>query len=313
VQLQGYDDRHMREAPAQPAAGRVYLILALAVVAISLSAIFIRMAQAPGVVIASYRMVFAALVMLPLALRRGERGRFTGRSVLLALAAGFFLALHFATWISSLSYTSVAASVSLASTTPLWLALLSWLFLGRPPSLAVLFGMLVAVAGGAIIGFDDLRGGGTSAFGNLLALTGAVSMAAYLLLGRSAQLHGLSLPQYAGAAYTAAALLLLSAPALFGYSYTDYPAATFGWILLLALVPQLIGHNGVNYAIKRLNPSVVATATLLEPVGAALLAWLLLAEVPGRITLIGALFLLIGVMITARQSGRENLHIPTRR
>src|SRR5690625_6466248 len=92
----------MREAPAQPAAGRVYLILALAVVAISLSAIFIRMAQAPGVVIASYRMVFAALVMLPLALRRGERGRFTGRSVLLALAAGFFLALHFATWISSL-------------------------------------------------------------------------------------------------------------------------------------------------------------------------------------------------------------------
>ena len=288
-----------------PAKGHVYLILGLALVAISLSAIFIRLAEAPGVVIATYRMLIAALVMLPLGLRKGESGRFTSKGLLLSVAAGVFLAPHFATWITSLSFTSVAASVSLASTTPLWLALLSWLFLRRPPSLAVLFGVLVAIAGGAIIGFDDLRAGGATWFGNLLAVTGAVAMAAYLLLGRSAQLHGLSLPQYAGAAYSAAALLLLPVPALFGFSYTDYSSATFAWILLLALVPQLIGHNGVNYAIKRLNPTLVATATLLEPVGAALLAWLLLSEVPGRTTLIGAALLLTGVLVTARQSGRE--------
>ncbi len=293
-------------AGTAPTAGvsprRVWLVLSVALVAVSLAAIYIRLANAPGVVVALYRMAIAALVMLPVTLRGLRRTPLTGRSLRLTLAAGALLALHFAAWISSLSFTSVAASVSLASTSPLWMALLAWLFLGTAPSLGLLTGVLLAVAGAATIGFGDLAGGTEPLLGDGLALLGAVAGAGYILLGRVVQRSGVGLDAYAGTAYAVAALLLLPLPALFGQAYLAYPAATFAWVALLALVPQLIGHTGINFAAKHLDPTLVATALLLEPIGSGLFALLLFGEVPSALTLVGAGVLLLGVLVTLRST-----------
>lgn len=282
-------------------------MLAVAVMAVSLSAIFIRLAEAPGVVVALYRMLIASLLLAPITLRGLRRTPFTGRTLGYTVLAGAFLAVHFAAWITSLSYTTVAASVTLTCTNPLWLALFSWLFLGRPPSLAMLLGVLLAVAGGALIGFGDLAGGSAPLLGDALALMGAITVSAYLLLGRAAQRHGLGLSAYAGSAYAVAALLLLPLPALFGLPYLDYSMATFGWVFLLAAVPQLVGHTGVNYAMKFLDPTLVASIILLEPLGAAVLALLLFDEIPGLVTVIGAVVLLLGVILASRATRPEPL------
>lgn len=292
-------------APAAPSAARVGVVLAVAVTAVSVAAIFVRLADAPGVVVAFWRMAIACVVLLPwtvVALRRTPLAAGTGWS---SVAAGVLLGVHFATWISSLSHTTIAASVTLVSTTPLWVAVLAWIVLRQPPTLTVLLGVLVAVAGGAVIAFGDLAAGSTAAapaplLGNALALVGAVAAAGYLLLGRSAQRHGLSLQAYVGVAYTVAALVLLPLPLLLGHAYLDHPLATFGWIALLALVPQLVGHTGINFAMKHLDPTKVATATLLEPVGAGVAAWLLFTELPGAPTLAGAALVLTGVLLTVR-------------
>ncbi len=287
-----------------PSPSRLALVMGVGLAAVSLSAIFIRLADAPGVVVAAYRMVLASLILLPWTLRALKRTPLTRQNAGYAVLAGLLLGVHFATWISSLSYTSVAASTSLGTTTPVWVAVMSWLVLGFAPSFSTLLGMLIAILGGALIGF----GGGVSEAssapltGNVLALIGAVAAAAYLLLGRAAQNRGLGLQAYIGVAYGVAALSLVPLPLLLGLSYSAYSPTTFFWILLLALIPQLIGHTSYNYAVKHLDPAVVATVILLEPIGASLLALMFFTEIPPLPTLVGALVLLIGVAVTARNS-----------
>lgn len=281
---------------------RVYAVLGLAVVAVSMAAIFIRLADAPGVVVALYRMAIASLVMLPITLRGLRRTKVRGPALGWTMLAGVALAVHFAAWITSLAFTSVAASVTLVATSPLWAALLAWLFLGVAPSLGVMVGVLLAVGGAAVIGFGDMTGGSSPILGDALALLGGAAAAAYFLLGRAVQRSGVGLDAYAGTAYGVAALVLLPLPLVLGYPYFDYPLETIGWVALLALVPQLVGHTGLNYAARHLDPTLVTTATLLEPVGAGLLALALFGEVPGAMTLVGALLLLVGVVMTIRST-----------
>jgi len=277
------------------------LILAAGVVAVSLAAIFIRLADAPGVVVAAYRMLLASLILLPWSIPALSRTPLTRHNALYAILAGVLLGAHFATWITSLSYTTVAASVALVSTHPLWVALFSWLFLKAAPALAVIFGVLLTVWGAAMIGFGDLGGGGAPLIGNALALLGAIAAAGYLLLGRAAQRRGLSLTAYVGVAYGVAALVLLPLPLLFGLPYR-YPLESLIWIALLALIPQLVGHTSFNYALRSMNPTTVATVILLEPIGAGLLAIAVFGETPSALTAIGALILVAGVILTARHS-----------
>lgn len=279
---------------------RVYAVLAAALMAVSMAAIFIRFAAAPGVVVALYRMAVASVVMLPLTLRGLKRTPLAGRTLTLTILAGALLALHFAAWITSLSYTTVAASVTLVATSPLFMALFAWLFLGSRPSRALLAGVLIAVAGAALIGFGDMAGGSRPILGDALALVGAAAAAGYLLVGRSVQRLGVSLNAYAGSAYGFAALLLLPMPALTRDPYFDYPLGAFAWIALLALVPQLIGHTGINFSAKYLDPTLLSTTLLLEPVGSGILALIIFGEIPSALTLVGATVLLGGVLITLR-------------
>ncbi len=287
-----------------PSAATVTAVLVAVVAAISLGAIFARLAEAPGAVVALWRMAFASLLIVPAGIRGLRRAPPTAASLRPALLAGLLLGVHFATWLTSLAYTTVAASVTLVTTVPIWVALARW-WGGTPPTRGVLVGLVLAIGGGVAIGLGDLQGGSAPLLGDALALVGAWSAAGYFLLGRRAQRAGLSTSGYATIAYLVAAVVLVPLPAMLGAAYVDWPLATWGWILAMALAPQLVGHGGLNWANRHLDPTVVATVTLLEPIGAGVLAWLVFTEIPGTGVLLGAPVLLAGVALVVRYRRRE--------
>jgi drug/metabolite transporter (DMT)-like permease len=234
------------------------------------------------------------------------------KAVWLAVFAGIALAGHFTFWIVSLGLTSIAASTAIVTSNPLWLSLYAWLVLKQKPSQIVIVGLLVTFAGGILIGIGDATSTGVfqnPILGDGLALLGAFAGAAYYLLGRNVQHKGLSLRSYAGIAYGTAALVLAPMPAIFGIDYFHYPLETYFWIVLLGLIPQLIGHTSVNWAVKYLNPAVVASVVLLEPIGSAIGAIFLFKEVPGISIIIGGMVLLCGIWIVVRAP--QNLAKPS--
>lgn len=296
-----------------------------AILAVSTASVLIRFAQqnAPSLVIAAFRLTFASLILAPISLtrHRAELRSLTRRELLLALLSGVFLALHFATWISSLEYTTVASSVVLVSTSPLWVALLAPLFLRERLVRSVLIGMLLALIGGVVIALSDacswqnglaLRPGsglacpslaefvkGNAFFGNSLALAGAWTVAGYLLIGRSLRAK-MSLVPYIFVVYSMAAVVLIVIMFAAGETPLGYPPLTYVWMLLLALVPQLIGHSTYNWALRYMPAALVAVTTLGEPIGSTILAYFILREAPTWIKLGGAAMILAGIYIASR-------------
>lgn len=289
----------------------------IAILAVSTASIFIRFAQrdAPSLVIAALRLTFASLILAPVALTRYqlELRKLSRDDLLLGLLSGIFLAIHFATWISSLEYTSVASSVVLVSTGPLWVALLSPIFLKEPLTRPVMIGMLLALLGGTIIGLSDscqLDVGlvcpplskfvqGRAFFGNFLALAGAWAVAGYLMIGRKLR-AGMSLVPYIFIVYGIASAFLLVIMFVAGQHPTGYLPLTYIWILLLALVPQLVGHSTYNWALRYLPAALVSITTLGEPVGSAILAYFILSEVPTPLTIFGGVLILMGIYLASR-------------
>ncbi|MCS6993300.1 MAG: DMT family transporter [Anaerolineales bacterium] len=298
-----------------------YLAIAGGILAVSTAAIFIRYAQqeVPSLVIAAVRLSLASLVLAPLALmrHRAELSALSRRETTLGLLSGFFLALHFATWISSLEFTSVASSVVLVSTTPLWVALLSPLVLRESIHRAAIVGLVLALLGGAVVGMSEtcrFEYGlvcpplgqffqGQALWGNFLALCGAWMGAGYLLIGRRLRAK-MSLISYIFLVYGMAALVLLVIMRAAGFSPFGYPPLNYLWMLLLALVPQLLGHSTFNWALRYLPASFVAVTLLGEPIGSTLLALLILGEVPSVLELVGGVLILTGIYLAARESGQ---------
>jgi drug/metabolite transporter (DMT)-like permease len=286
------------------------LALGVAIAAVSTASVFIRYAQAdaPSLTIAAYRLGMAALILLPLAwLRHGSEFLMLKASDWFwALASGVFLAAHFATWITSLEYTTVASSVVLVSTSPLWVALAARLFLKEPLPPRLLAGLSLAMAGSVVISFAEARSGVSTRplLGNTLALAGAMAVSGYWLIGRRLR-RQISLIPYVTMVYGFAALTLLAAALLLRQPLSGFKASTYGWFLLLALLPQLLGHSSFNWALKHLPAAYVAVATLGEPVGAALLAYLLLGETPQLLKVIAAGVILAGIYLALSRSPRE--------
>jgi drug/metabolite transporter (DMT)-like permease len=293
------------------------IALVIAILAVSTSSIFIRFAQqeAPSLVIAALRLTFATLLLAPIAWfrHRDELKSLTQKEILLGTAAGLFLAVHFATWISSLEYTTVASSVVFVSTGPLWVALLSPVFLKERLTRAAVAGLLVAILGGIMIGLSDAcswDGGlqcpqlgqvlqGRAMWGNFLALVGAWTVSGYIIIGRKVR-AGISLIPYIFLVYGVSAVALIGMMFAAGQSPRGYPAQTYGWIFLLALFPQLIGHSTYNWLLRFLPASLVAITTLAEPVASAVLAYFILGEAPTRAIIFGGLLILIGIYLAAR-------------
>ncbi|MDY0391975.1 MAG: DMT family transporter [Candidatus Bipolaricaulis sp.] len=279
--------------PTPPA--RAGLVLTLGVMSLSWAAVLIRLTESPAVTVAAWRMTLAAALLVPLWGVR--RARLSRRGLGLALIAGGFLALHFALWTESLRLTTVASSVALVTTNPLFVGLLSSFFLGERPSRALWQGIGLSVAGGLLIGWGDFALGGAALLGDVLALLGAVASSAYLLVGRRARDEGPLVP-YAAVAYGIAAALLLAGAG--GGGHPLPLPAEWVWIALLALGPQLLGHTSVNWALRRFPASAVAVAILGEPVGATLWAYLVFGEAPGIPQGIGIVLVLLGIVRALR-------------
>lgn len=304
----------------RPSAVPPQAALLIGILAVSTASIFIRFAQkdAPSLIIAAYRLVLASLVLLPFALWR-HRAELRGlgfRQIGLALLSGTFLALHFSVWITSLELTSVASSVVLVTTTPLWVALFSPIFLRERPNRVVFVGLFLALIGGTVVGLADscsLNGNGISCpslvtffhrqafLGDFLALAGAWFAAGYLMIGRNLR-KGMSLTTYTFVVYGASAVVMIGIIGVARLPVTGYSPPVYLWLLLLALIPQLIGHSVFNWALAYLPVVFVSVALLGEPVGSTILAYFFLHEIPNLMKLIGGGIILIGIYITSRSS-----------
>lgn len=298
------------QSTTQPAPRLLVIgVLVIGVLGISSAAIFIRLAIAaagtPGVpfslFIAATRMLLAAMLLLPLwSARGGTAPRRNVGALKFAIAAGVCLALHFAAWISSLSFTSIAASTTLVTTNPIWVALVSGLVYAQRPRKATILGIGVAMGGSvaiALTGNQRLSWGGHPLLGNSLALLGAWCATAYVLLGREAQQRGLPIGRYAAIAYSTAALVLFPLPLLNGIQYTDYGLDVYLPIIAMAVLSQLVGHTSVNWSVTQISPTLVTLCILLEPVGSTLLGAMIFGEVPSLQTGLGAILVLFGVAI----------------
>jgi len=293
----------------------------VALLAVSTASIFIRLAQqsAPSLVIAALRLTFATLLLAPLALtrHRAELKSMTRAEVGLALFSGLFLTAHFATWISSLEYTSIANSVVLVTTGPLWVSLFAPLFLKEHLTRAAVVGLVLALLGGTVIGLSDactLSNGlscpqlaqafqGRAMWGNFLALAGAWAVSGYLIIGRKLRAK-MSLIPYIFVVYGFSALGLIIIMFAAGEAPFGFPMQTYGWIFLLAAFPQLIGHSTYNWALRYLPAAFVAVISLGEPIGSAILAFFIFKETPTITTLLGGALILTGIYLASR--GEKN-------
>jgi len=270
----------------------------LGVATASTAAILIRLAQveAHSLVIAAWRLTLATLILTPIALstRRSELRGLTRREWSSALASGLLLAIHFGTWITSLAYTSVAASVVLVSTYPIFVGLVSHLLLRERLSHKMVVALLVATAGSMLIGLGDLGDSPHRLWGDVLALVGGISGAGYFLIGRRLRAR-LSLLAYVFPVYGTAAVALMAVMLASGLPRIPRQPQTWLWILLMALGPQIVGHSSLNWALRYLSATYVTIATLAEPIGSALLAWWLLGERPALWAVVGGALTLAGI------------------
>jgi drug/metabolite transporter (DMT)-like permease len=292
--------------PARQGSLRVYGGLATGVLAVSWAAIFIRLAQAPALSIATWRLIFASLPALTFALvtKRAELARLTGRAWLLLAGSGVALGLHFATWIASLERTSVASSVALVTTQPVWVAVLAWVALGERIGPRIAGGIAVSLLGSVLIAGSDFGVSSEALIGDALATAGAIFAAAYFVLGRRVRAT-LSLGAYVGVVYAVAALALLGISLASGAPLSGFPLRTWTLLAMLALVPQLIGHSLLNWSLRYLSAPFVSMAILAEPVFSAALAVPLLDERPGWVQLLGGGFVLLGVYVAGREEARR--------
>jgi drug/metabolite transporter (DMT)-like permease len=315
--MQPHREEHIDADPTRPILPPA-LVIGLGILAVSTGSIFVRYAQVttPSLVVAACRLGLATLFLAPLALsgHLPEIRRVRGTERRLVVASGVFLALHFATWITSLEYTTVASSVVLVSTSPLWVALLTPLVLKESLARSILSGMGLALFGGFVVGMSDsclVESGrlvcppvaefirGRAFIGDLLALAGAWMAAGYLLIGRRIRVR-MSLIPYIFLVYGTAALTLLGIMVLARQTPLGYPPQAYLWLVLLALIPQIIGHSSFNWALRYLSAAFVAISLLGEPIGSTILAYFLLQETPTPLKIFGAILILAGIYIASR-------------
>jgi drug/metabolite transporter (DMT)-like permease len=300
-----------------------YLIVPLGILAVSTASLFIRFAQeyTSSITIAAFRLGLAALILLPYTMirHRQELKSLTPTDLKWALLAGLILAVHFASWITSLEYTSVASSVVLVTTTPLWVSLLAPIFLREKTPRIAFLGMGIALLGGVIIAGTDIcvweagsiqcqlipgSSAAESLLGDFLALIGAIAAASYLMIGRHLR-KKVSLTPYVFLVFSAAAIFLVITMLILEGIPPRFPGQVYLWLVLLAVVPQLLGHSIFNWSLKYLPTGYVAVNLLGEPVGSIILAYLFLNEVPPAVKIIGAILILAGITLASFQGNSQ--------
>ena len=290
------------------------LVLIVAVLATTYAGPIVRFAAAPALAIAFWRLTLVLPVTGALAVweEHGDRGAAAPRSPLpLMVLSGLFLAVHFWSWIASLRFTTVASSVVLVSLKPVFAWAMAALWLREHPTRVEAWGIALAVLGASLLGLADARLSLGALGGDGLALLGAVTGAAYYVIGRRVR-QTVGIWRYATAVYLVAAgalalLALARSMPLAGFAGRDW--AVFG---ALAAGPMFVGHTGMNYALRHFRATTVNVAALGEPVGATLLAWVIPAihEVPRPGALIGGAVALVGIGLSLRSGDRRAVPNP---
>ena len=278
-----------------------FLALISGVLAVSTGAVFAKLADAPALVIAAYRVGLASVILAPIAWWKA-RDEIVGlgmREYGLAFLSGLFLALHFSTWISSLNYTSVANSVVLVNTNPLWVGVLTPVISKDRLTLTSKISIVISVIGGAIIGAGDFATGGQALWGDFLALLGSICAAMYLLLGRNLR-RKLSLLAYVIICYGSAAIILWGLVIALGLQVVGFSSGTYAAFVGMALISQIIGHTSYNWALKWFSASLIAVSLLGEPIGATILAYIIFDESLTWTKFIGGSLILAAIYLAAK-------------
>ncbi|WP_199194025.1 DMT family transporter [Pleurocapsa sp. CCALA 161] len=297
----------------KPARSQILLVVVIGIIGVSLAAIWVRLAADAVTInnklgfslfLAASRMILAAIILLP-SWKNLQLDHNKSHAYYYAIAAGLCLAIHFATWITSLAYTSITASTVLVTTNPIWVGLFSWWWYGEQLSPQGIIGIAIALCGGMIMAIADSgQGGGYSnpILGDILALIGAVMSSLYIIFGSQAQRRGLDTGNYIAIAYSTAAFCLLPLPFLFGVSYFGYEGKVYLYICLMAVMSQVIGHTSLNWSVRWVSPTVISLSLLFEPVIASLAGAIVFREVPSINLLLGGLIILWGIGVFIKPS-----------
>ena len=284
------------------------ILIAIAVAAVSTSGPLIRVADnAPAMSIAMWRNALAALVIVPFALltRRDELRQLTRRDWLLCIGAGVVLAAHFATWIPSLNYTTVASATALVATQPVWSALIAR-FRGEQIVRRGWFGIAVAVVGAAALSGVDFGISSRAVWGDVLAIMGGILAGAYVALGGSIR-QRVSTTVYTGICYSTAALVLLLVSVLGRQPLTGYDATAWWAIIALTVGAQLFGHSVFNHVLKTTSPTFVSISILFEVAGSVLLAGIFFEEWPTLAAIPAAGLIIAGIVMVVRAGTRPEV------
>jgi len=284
----------------------LFLLLPIGIIAVSTASIFIKLCDAPALIIATYRMVIASLVLMPYACYKKTGRGWKKKEMGWLPLSGVFLSLHFAFWIASLKYTSVASSVVLVTTHPIFVGIGAWFFLKEPLGLNLISGIVLAVLGSGLIGYGDMAISKDAWIGDGLALLGAVTASGYFLVGRKMR-KSQDLLSYIFPVYSTAGLVLIILSMVFHKPFFGHSASTYLFLFLLALIPQLIGHTTFNWALKYLPASMVAITILGEPVGSTTLAYFFLGEGLTTWKATGGILILAGILIALKGKERKSV------
>ena len=275
-----------------------YLALFIGMLAISTSAILIRLSDSDPLVIGSYRQTFATLLFIPFLIRdKGQEIRALPQQRIVEMAiTGVLLGGHFGFFISSVKATSIAASVLLGTCHIVYVAIIGWLFLGERLNVKAIKGTILALLGIVILFWGDLVQDPGNFRGNILAFISGILAGLYYLCGRKLRKE-ISLPLYALVVYFFSALTMWSVVLIQDLDYRNLPMDEIQLFILMALIPTLLGHTMQNWALGFLPAYVVSISLLSEPVGSGILGWIIFSEMPSLGVFIGGLVVLIGVYV----------------
>ncbi len=274
------------------------LVIFIGVLSVSASAIFVKLSTAESGTIAFYRMFLSVLIMLPLFLKNNlhELKENRSRDWVFSTIAGILLAFHFILWFESLRYTSVASSTVLVTLQPLFAIFGTYFFFKEKITLKSVLAMIIAIGGSFLISWGDFQVGGTAFYGDILALIACALVTGYMLFGQDLR-RRIGLTTYTIIVYTVSAVTLAIYMLVKGESFTTDDPMNWLWFLLLAIVPNLLGHNLFNWALKYVSANTISIAILFEPVGASIMAFLVFGEVLISSQYIGGAIVIIGILL----------------
>jgi drug/metabolite transporter (DMT)-like permease len=277
------------------------LILIVGMASVGIASVIIKLCNAPPIVIATYRMSLSAIILAPIFLIFRKKGADIKETpkVINFIPLGAILAIHFVLWIASLKYTTVLSSTVLVTTNPIFVPIISYFIFKEKTKKLMIFAIIVSFIGSTLIAIAGGMQGFGENLGNLLAITGAIAVSFYLVLGKRVRMKT-DLLTYIFYVYSFSAIFLILTSLITGQKLFGYDRIIYIYFVLLAVFPQLLGHTIFNWALEFFSPSFVALSILGEPIFATIFALLILKEVPSLIEIFGGAFVMTGIYIATR-------------